>query len=170
MPTITLPNNIQNTDTSDADKLMANLNAIVSEYNDTVGGASGDLVDTASTQSISGKTLVKPTFNASKQNIAAYTPSGAGTTTLDLSTANVHRVTMPANTQTLAISNGAVGQYFVVEIINTTSQGALTFFTTINWVGGTAPTLTGTNGKKDTFMFLVTGTGTYDGYIVGMNI
>jgi len=44
MANITLPNNIQNTDTSDADKLMANLNAIITEYNATVGGLSGSIV------------------------------------------------------------------------------------------------------------------------------
>jgi hypothetical protein len=51
-----------------------------------------------------------------------------------------------------------------------TSQGALTWFTTIRWVDGTAPTLTGTNGKRDVFGFRVTGTDTYDGFIIGQNI
>lgn len=44
MPEITLPNTIQNTDVSDADKLMANLNAIVTEYNDTVGGLTDTII------------------------------------------------------------------------------------------------------------------------------
>lgn len=101
---------------------------------------------------------------------ATYSPAGAGTTTLDLLTGRIQRVTMPAATQTLAISNGATGQAFIVEIINTTGQGALTWFSTIKWAEGVTPTLTGTNGKKDTFGFIITGTGTYDGYVVGQNI
>lgn len=104
------------------------------------------------------------------QAAQAYTPAGAGTTTLDLSKGNEHVVTMPANTQTLAISNGTVGQKFIVDINNVTSQGALTWFTTIRWAGGSAPTLTGTNGKRDSFGFKVTGDGTYDGFVVGQNI
>lgn len=99
-----------------------------------------------------------------------YVPAGAGTTTLDLASGRIHRVTMPAATQTLALSNAAVGQAFIVEIINTTGQGALTWFSTIKWTDGIAPTLTGVNGKKDTFGFIVTGSGTYDGYVIGQNI
>ena len=120
------------------------------------------LVTASSTNTFTNKTTV--------QRVATYTPGGAGTTTLDLSTGGIQSVTMPAATQTLAISNATVGQCFIVEINNVTSQGALTWFTTIKWVSGTTPTLTGTNGKKDTFGFRVTGAGTYDGYIVGQNI
>lgn len=116
----------------------------------------------SNTASYTNKTII--------QRTASYTPSGAGTTTLDLSTGGIHSVTMPASTQTLAISNGTVGQCFIVEINNVTSQGALTWFSTIRWATGVAPTLTGTNGKRDTFGFRITGSNTYDGYIVGQNI
>lgn len=102
--------------------------------------------------------------------VTAYSPAGAGTTTIDLSLGNVFTVTMPANTQTLAISNETAGQCFILNINNVTSQGALTWFTTIKWAGGTAPTLTGTNGKRDVFGFIVTGADTYDGFVVGQNI
>lgn len=99
-----------------------------------------------------------------------YTPAGAGTTTLDLSLGNIFTVTMPAATQTLATSNAVVGQVFLVAINNVTSQGALTWFTTIRWADGAAGSLTGTNGKRDTFGFRCTGAGTFDGFIVGQNI
>jgi putative exporter of polyketide antibiotics len=102
--------------------------------------------------------------------ITAYAPAGAGTTTVDLSLSRINVVTMPAATQTIAVSNGSVGDMFVIEIINTTSQGALTWFTTIKWVDGVTPTLTGTNGKKDSFGFRITTAGNYDGYIIGQNI
>ena len=104
------------------------------------------------------------------QTAQAYAPAGAGTSTLDLSLGNEHVVTMPTDTQTLAISNGTVGQKFIVSINNVTSQGALTWFSTIKWAGGSVPTLTGTNGKRDTFGFIQTGTATFDGFIIGQNI
>ena len=168
MPTISLPNTIQNTDTSDADKLMANLNAIVTEYNSTVGGLSGDIIDESSTQTLGGKTLTKPIVNGSVQ--AVTTDSDGATVTFNLSASNVHQVVLGDN-RTLAISNGTIGQYFAVELIqDNTGSRTVTWFSTIKWVGGTAPTLTTTGNKKDTFMFRITGTGTYDGYIVGMNI
>jgi len=134
------------------------------------GLADSNYVFTTKTQTLTNKTFTKPTINGSVQGEATYSPAGAGTTTLDLSAANVHKVTMPATTQTLAISNATAGQYFIVEINNVTSQGALTWFTTIRWAGGVAPTLTGTNGKRDVFGFKVTGANTYDGFIVGQNL
>lgn len=113
-----------------------------------------------------GAILSKPSI---KNSVTEYTPAGAGTTTIT-APYGIHTVTMPAATQTLAVSNEVVGQCFIVEINNVTSQGALTWFSTIRWAGGSAPTLTGTNGKRDTFGFRVTGTDTYDGFIVGQNI
>lgn len=127
-----------------------------------VTAPSGTIVGTTDSQTLTNKVQVA--------KVASYSPAGAGTTTLDLSTGGVHVVTMPAATQTLALSNETIGQFFVVEINNVTSQGALTWFTTIKWAGGTTPTLTGTNGKKDTFGFRVTSAGNYDGYIVGQNV
>lgn len=128
----------------------------------TLPTSTDTLVGKATTDTLTNKTIV--------QRVAAYTPAGAGTTTLDLSTGNIHTVTMPANTQTLAISNASTGQVFMVEINNVTSQGTLTWFSTIRWAGGSAPSLTGTNGKRDVFGFRVTGAGTYDGFVVGQNI
>ena len=114
------------------------------------------------TETLTNKTII--------QKVTAYTPAGAGTTTINLSLGNIFTVTMPADTQTLAISNGTVGQCFIVSINNVTSQGTLTWFTTIRWATGSQPTLTGTNGKRDTFGFIITGSNTYDGFIVGQNI
>lgn len=103
-------------------------------------------------------------------------PSAASTQTLDLGNINrIFTVTMPAGNLTLSVKNAQGGtglgsMVFIVEIINTSGQGTLTWFSTVKWAGGTTPTLTGTNGKKDTFGFRVTGTATFDGYIIGQNI
>lgn len=113
-------------------------------------------------QTLTNKTVV--------QKVTSYTPAGGATATLDLRTGNIHSITMPAGNITIAVSNGAVGQCFIVEI---TQDGGgsrtVTWFTTIRWAGGSAPTLTTTGSKRDTFGFRVTGTDTYDGVVVGQN-
>ena len=175
MSTITLPYDISNGDALDADKVIANENAIVSEYNTEIGAKAGSVVTTTEVQTLENKTaddmdgtLLKPTIKGSTQ--AVTTDTDGATVTFDLVASNVHQVVLGGN-RTLAISNGAVGQYFAIELIQDgAGSRTVTWFTTIRWVGGTVPTLTTTLNKKDTFMFRVTGAGTYDGYIVGMNI
>ena len=103
-------------------------------------------------------------------SLASYAPSGAGTTTIYPTLAKINTITMPATTQTIAVSGAVAGQFFVVEINNVTSQGALTWFTTIKWADGITPSLCGVNGKRDVFGFRCTGTDTYDGFVIGQNI
>ena len=100
-----------------------------------------------------------------------YTPSAAGTATLDLSLGNVHFITMPAGNITIALSNATVGQVFMIRILqDATGSRTVTWFTTIKWAGGSAPTLTTTASKADTMGFICTGSGTYDGFVIGQNI
>ena len=105
-------------------------------------------------------------------NIQTYTPAAAGTATLDLSKSTVNHITMPAGNITIATSNSIIGQCFIVRIVqDSVGSRTVTWFTTIKWAeGGTAPTLTTTASKTDTLGFEVTGSGTYDGFVVGKNI
>jgi hypothetical protein len=111
--------------------------------------------------------LRKDIVNSCKNPVS---DTDGATVTFDLDTGSIHYVTLGGN-RTLALSNAKVGQTF---IINLTQDGGgsrtVTWFTTIRWINGTAPTLTTTGGKRDTFGFICTGTNTYDGYIVGQNI
>jgi len=132
---------------------------------------SGDIVGTSDTQTLTNKTLTKPTIQGSVPNVRSYSP-GAGTTcTLDLSDANVHVIQMPAGNITIALSNVSVGQIFSIEIIQDSTGGrTVTWFSTIKWAGGSAPTLTTTGSKKDCFVFRCTSSGNYDGYIAGQDL
>jgi len=113
----------------------------------------------------------KSTFGATVQTVTTYTPAAAGTATVDVSLGNINAITMPAGNITIAISNETVGQCFIIEITQDgTGSRTVTWFTTIKWVDGTAPTLTTTASKRDVLGFRVTGTDTYDGYIIGQNI
>jgi hypothetical protein len=126
------------------------------------------VVTLTGTQTLTNKTI---TPVALINTVVSYTPDVGGTSTLNLATGNIHKITMPAGNITIATSNGVAGQCFLVEI---TQDGGgsrtVTWFTTIKWAGGSAPTLTTTASKRDTFGFRVTGTNTYDGFIVGQNI
>lgn len=100
-----------------------------------------------------------------------YTPSVSGTATLDLSLSNQHYVTFPAGNITIALSNISNNQIFMVTLTQDAVGGrTVTWFGTIKWVAGSIPTLTVTGSKRDTFGFIRTGVGTYDGFIIGANI
>lgn len=101
----------------------------------------------------------------------ASSPVGGATDTLDLSLGNDFEITMPAGNITIALSNATVGQKFAISILQDgVGSRTVTWFTTIRWAGGSAPTLTTTASKRDWFGFKVTGSGTYDGIIIGQNI
>jgi hypothetical protein len=166
------------------DAVNQNETDIAGKLGITEKAASATIADTATTATtattanalaasatIVTPTLTKPVVNASTQGVQTYSPAGAGTATLDLSLANRNKITMPAGNITIAVSNAAVGQIFTVDI---TQDGGgsrtVTWFTTIRGAGGTAPTLTTTGSKRDSFIFVCTGSNLYDGYVIGFNI
>jgi hypothetical protein len=104
-------------------------------------------------------------YGASKGTLTS--DSDAATVTFDMNASNVHTVTLGGN-RTLAVSNVAVGQAFTIRLVqDATGSRTVTWFSTIKWPDGTAPTLTTTANKVDTFGFICTSSGNYDGYIVG---
>jgi len=101
----------------------------------------------------------------------SYTPSAAATATLNLSNGSVHFITMPAGNITIALSNVSVGQHFIVRILQDgVGSRTVTWFTTISWEGGSAPTLTTTADKADMIGIRVTSSNTFQGFVLGQNI
>lgn len=103
-----------------------------------------------------------------------YTPSsGSQTVALDCAANNMHIVTGndSGTAITFTIANATNSQPFIVSILQgaTTPSTIAAWFSTVRWAGGSAPTLTATLGKRDTFGFIRTGTNTYDGFIIGQN-
>ena len=100
-----------------------------------------------------------------------------GTVTFDLNESNTHRVTLGGN-RTLALTNVSYGQKFITRLTqDTTGSRTVTWFNTIKWAGGSAPTLTTTADKADILGFLCTAvsgassqSGSFDGFVVGQNI
>ena len=96
--------------------------------------------------------------------------SDNATITFDLSAGNKHKVTLEGN-RTLALSNVSNGHTFVIRLKqDATGSRTVTWFSGISWVDGATPVLTPTANKADTFGFIQTGAGAYDGYVVGQNI
>lgn len=126
---------------------------------------------TAGTLAASAVTAGRMNYDAYNRTPVTSTPEAGATDTLDLSTGNEFRITMPAGNITIAISNETSGQKFIISILQDgTGSRTVTWFSTIRWAGGSAPTLTTTASKRDVFGFIVTGTDTYDGFVVGQNI
>jgi hypothetical protein len=114
---------------------------------------------------------VKDYLMAGSGSVTTYTPAASATQNINAASTKIHQITMPAGNITITVSNEQVGQMFMIEIIqDSVGSRTVTWFSTIKWADGTTPTLTTTASKKDSFIFRVTGTDTYDGYVVGQNI
>lgn len=136
-----------------------------------LSGALSDETGSGSVVFSTNPTIVKPVLNATNPTAQTYTPSASGTATLDLSLANQHYITMPAGNITVALTNDTNNQIFYVSVTQDgVGSRTVTWFTTIKWAGGSAPVLTTTASKRDTFIFVRTGSGTYDGFVVGQSI
>ncbi len=131
----------------------------------TVAATGGD---TNIDLTLSGKGTGKVRRDASYGTITA--DSDGATITFNMATSNLHSVTLGGN-RTLAVSNVAVGQTFILRLLQDgTGSRTVTWFSTIKWAGGSAPTLTTTASKADMIGFVCTGSGTYDGFVIGQNL
>lgn len=96
------------------------------------------------------------------------TVTEAATTNFDLNVSKMQIVTLTAN-RTFSVSNAKKGDAFVVAIKQGGSGSyTVTWWGSINWVDGSAPTLTTTVGKTDYVGFVYDGTN-YAGGLVFAN-
>jgi len=122
-----------------------------------------------------GGTMTGKIVKAGTTEVAkAYTPAtGAQTVAIDCAVNNIHQVTGHADGTgiTFTVANATSSQPFIVSILQgaTTVSTITAWFATVRWAGGTAPTLTATLSKRDTFGFIRTGADTYDGFVIGQN-
>ena len=113
-------------------------------------------------------TLVTPNIASIKWSVV--TDTDGATITFDKNSGDFHRVVLGGN-RTLALSNMSAGDKIVIDLVQDgTGTRTVTWFTTIKWTGWTVPTLTTTINKIDTFGFICTSAGNYQGYVVGQNL
>lgn len=122
------------------------------------------------TQAFGGNLATQPKLQAYRETVT--TPAiSTGTLTLDLSGSNNFNVSLNANITTLTISNvptTGTGAVFVLRFTADGTARSVTWPASITWVAGTAPTLTSTNNKRDTFIFeSFDGGTTWAGYVGG---
>ena len=109
---------------------------------------------------------------------------------IDLRKGNYFEVTLGAAVTDIDFTHGTDGQRFVIRFeqaaganyamgasagwnLVTHDQdggGGTAPAVTIRWAGGTAPTMTATNAKADTYGFIIRDENKFDGYIIGQNV
>lgn len=114
-------------------------------------------------------TLTGPIFE--QQSVAGFS---SGTLTLDVNEGNVFTHDLTANVTTVTISNvpgagAAVGLTIVIEADGTART--ISWPASFQWPSGTAPTITGTNNKRDVFVaFTYDGGTTFLAFVAGQNL
>ena len=113
-------------------------------------------------QNLADNLLTRPYIKDYAEVATSPTISG-GTLALNLENGNVFTVSLNAAITTLTISNppasGRAGSFTLILTADGTAR-AVTWPAVVKWPGGTAPTLTSTNGKRDVLTFLTTDGGT----------
>jgi hypothetical protein len=123
-------------------------------------------------QNYNSNILDKPRLQSWRESYTSPTIS-SGTLTLDLSGSNFFKVSLNAAITTLTISNApsnSMASAFTLEFTADGTARAVTWPASIKWPSGTAPTLTSTNGKSDTFVFYSVDGGTsWKAFVSGQN-
>jgi hypothetical protein len=97
----------------------------------------------------------------------------AGALTLNCSSGNVFAVSLNANITSITFSNVPTTGTAYALTLSFTADGTartVTWGASVKWPGGTAPTLTSTSGKVDTFVLTTWDGGTtWYGFVAGQN-
>lgn len=126
-------------------------------------------VGRTTTDTLTNKTLTTPSIASIKGTLT--TDTDGATITFDKNVSDFHTVTLAGN-RTLAVSNMAAGDRITLVLVQdaTGSRTISSWFTTIKWAGGSAPTLTATANKADIVSFLCTSAGNYYGVVIAQNL
>ena len=103
------------------------------------------------------------------------------TINVTLGSGNYHEVELAAAVTKVIFKGGTAGQKFAVRFAQPAGANYTIAWTnvdvddggtggTVSWAGGTAPTMTATNAKADTYGFIQRSATAFDGFVIGQNI
>jgi hypothetical protein len=127
--------------------------------------AGTDYVTPTGTETLTNKTLTNPTVTNYTET--AFSANSSTAITLALTNGTVQIVTLTAST-TITMPTAALGKSFILLLRQDATGSRTVTWSTVNWSGGTAPTITSTASKQDIFSFFSDGTSWY-GVTVGQN-
>lgn len=125
----------------------------------TVTVPSGDLVGTSATQTLTNKTLTSPELTTAPYVNGSYRGNIVAVSALDIDcSAGNYFVKTVNGASTFTVSSVPASRSYSFTLELTHTSGAITWFSGVEWPGGTAPTLT--TGKTHLFMFITDDGGT----------
>lgn len=127
-------------------------------------GASG-VVTVDGTATLTNKTLTNPTVTNYVET--PYTANSSTAITLALTNGTVQIITLTGNA-TITMPTAVSGKSFIMYLRQDATGSRTVTWSTVNWAGGTAPTVTSTASKQDIYSFFSDGTSWY-GVTVGQN-
>ena len=114
-----------------------------------------------------------PTLTGLREAYSAVT-SSSGTATLDFETATVFQLTLSEDVTTFTWSNAPTSGTafgFTLKVIQDSTARTIAFPASVDWPGGTAPTLSSGSGDVDVFTFFtIDGGTTYYGFTAGQDL
>ena len=120
-----------------------------------------------------GDNLIEtPEFIDYAESVNAIGGTGGGTQALDIALGNVQTATVDTSTNTFTFDNPSVtgkSCSFTLILTNGGSQ-TVVWPTTVQWAGGTAPTLTTSGRDVLTFMTIDAGAATWYGFAAGLDM
>jgi hypothetical protein len=96
-----------------------------------------------------------------------YSANSSTAITLDLANGTVQIITLTGNA-TITMPTAVSGKSFIMYLRQDATGSRTVTWSTVNWAGGTAPTVTSTASKQDIYSFFSDGTRWY-GVTVGQN-
>ena len=127
--------------------------------------AGTDYVTPTGTETLTNKTLTNPTVTNYTET--AFSANSSTAITLALTNGTVQIITLTGNA-TITMPTAAVGKSFILLLRQDATGSRTVTWSTVNWAGATAPTVTSTASKQDIYSFFSDGTSWY-GVTVGQN-
>ena len=129
-----------------------------SAWGTSLTAPSGAIVGTTDTQTLTNKTLTNPTITNYTET--AFSANSSTAITLALTNGTVQIITLTGNA-TITMPAAGAGKSFIMFLRQDATGSRTVTWSTVNWPGGTAPTITATASKQDIYSFFSDGTSWY---------